>query len=372
MQQRWTMNATGALILLCAGAARAATGIYTEAVSDYSGTSNDLPGAIPNCDGFRSRILQSSSWTASDRWTDGDVWDSDFVDSSRSAAGRDHDWFDRTGNASAISYFCGHGTAINGIPAQFGLPFQFCFSPSPSSQCNTPPQSHGFSGPGFCRFQPPPTQPNGRGVCTYNYPRFIIVNGASSSFDNSVNYSFTSSFHGLQYVRFGESSQSGVWGNAATNGGTNLVVLDLSNGVLPGFYSQHLLQAFAGVHVIATLMPITGDTAMVSGRGTKFADRAIVNPSGSVATAWKDALSNLSSSDGTTCGFKPGDGGRGFNGCGCNVAMAAGATSTEATDHLNETWTQIRSDSRDGKGAAFWRATWRCNYDVAAYPFDRG
>lgn len=350
-----------AAILLSDNGSQAATGIYTEAVNNYGGGGN-LTNAIANCDGFRNTILQNTSFTASDRWVDGDVIDFDYIDRDRNSAGRDDEWFDRTGNATAISYFCGHGTSNNGIPAQNGHPWVYCFTPNPSATCNSPPS--GYANPGFCRFQPPPIQPNGRGVCTYTTPRYVVVNGNVASFGNWANYS-----DGL--AKFGESSNAGTWGGAGTNGGVNAVVLDLSNGVLPGLYYPHLRRAFAGVHVIMTLMPVTGDTAMINGRGAAFANRGIANSGSSVAYSWRDTISDLSSSQGSTCGYKSGDGGRGFNGCGCNVSMAVGNGSTDSQAHLDETWTQIRSDSRDTTAFTHWRAIWRCNYDSTGYPFAR-
>lgn len=359
-----TIGGTCLLAMSVSTLAWAGTNINTEAVSDFGG-GGDIPNAVPNCDGFRNKMLASGTpFTAGDAWVNQDVWDSDFVDPEAKAGG-DDSYFDSNGDA--ISYFCGHGTDSNGIPKQRGFAWEYC---STSANCTNPPS--GFANPGVCRFVPNATQsppvPAGKGICTYRTPRAIVVNGAQATFGNWVKYS-------EGFSKFGESSTSGSWGGGGTNGGVNLVVLDLSNGVLPGFEVTHLDKAFAGVHFLATLMPVTGDTAMINGRGLAFANRFWANQSATVTAGWRDTLFNLSASSGSPCGYASGDGGRGFNGCGCHVIMNRGRTLTESESrHDQESWTRLRTDSSatsyfgDVKGNAWWTFTVSCNFDFVAHP----
>jgi hypothetical protein len=160
-------------------------------------------------------------------------------------------------------------------------------------------------------------------------------------------------------------------------GGTNVVVLDISNGMLPDLYDESLLKAFAGVHFISTAMPTAGDTAMTPLRGAAFAECYRANPASAPASCWAYVISSLSQDDGCPCSSQchqaPLDyrygGGHGFNGCGCNFTQTYDVTQTRANSHLSETWIQVRTDSRDGRGNAFGASVFVCNYDWPTYPW---
>lgn len=63
-----------------ARAARAATASYgfgTEMASDYPGTGNDLPGVVPDVNGFRSGMA-ADGWWSGFGWSNSSVWERDF------------------------------------------------------------------------------------------------------------------------------------------------------------------------------------------------------------------------------------------------------------------------------------------------------
>jgi hypothetical protein len=139
----------------------------------------------------------------------------------------------------------------------------------------------------------------------------------------------------------------------------------MSNRVL------EIANAFAGIHMMATTMDHTGDTAMVSDRGSSFAARYLANESGSVYQAWLDSMSSIAgtnsfcrSAEGTSYG-----GGQGFNGCGAHKVTAFGGTSISASNSLNETWIQLQDNTRDATGDGYYHYFYRCNYACATWPF---
>ena len=152
-------------------------------------------------------------------------------------------------------------------------------------------------------------------------------------------------------IRWGESQTSGGWAQAGTDGGTNLVVLDISCGILPTFWYQALRNAASGVHMVATLLIAGGDTANVPDRGATFARMWAANPQGSVAQAWLDTLSSLPQSEG-----------RGINGYGCNIIVAMDSTLDRVNQRMNEDWSDLRNDNNDAKGNSWYSARWQCNY----------
>jgi hypothetical protein len=165
--------------------------------------------------------------------------------------------------------------------------------------------------------------------------------------------------------------QYGNWAGAGTNGGTNMVVLDLSHGVKPELWFQQLNAIFAGIHLAATIMPVWGDTNNVPDRGWRFADFYRVNPNSSVGVAWGDTLHSVA--NGGPCPDDNGNtvgGGHGINGCGCNFVFAmhewGGWTHSYVYD---QSWEHLRDDAYDGYLRTWY--TWRavCNYDVSLYPW---
>ena len=319
-------------------------GITTESINDYDGN-GDLANSIANGNGFRSGMMPSGStfWSAGDNLTDGFVFDSHFVDDDIYGNGNDYAAFDEQGDA--IAYFTGHGMCNAGTS-----PVQSC---STSSQCNSP--GPGQSLPGSCQ-DAPNISPN----CRYWSNRHMITNGIWSWFSNDVNYSYG--------IKWGESAYSGSWAGAGTDGGVNLVVADISCGSVPSFESE-LFSIFAGLHMLATIMPIAGDTANLATRGSTFASRWAANSNGSVGQAWMDTLTLLpaSPSGGSACGAS--GGGRGINGCGANHAFSIAPTAQEAANKIDyESWVGLKNDNNDATSQGYWAGRIICNYDCSANP----
>ncbi|MBX3724483.1 MAG: hypothetical protein KF823_01020 [Xanthomonadales bacterium] len=313
----------------------ASNGIIVESVSDY-GPDDQLPAAVISGDGFLKGMLVGSEWVGKARYTNSAVYDTDFLDRDVDSRGRDDLYFDRPG--MAISYFTGHGILADGCTATPCTSSGTCMRLGVGNQIDY----------GACRFSPLDAP-----RCCYMTPRALVTRSPFDKFNGVVNYTSGP-------VRFGESRQSGGWAGAGTNGGTNLVVLDISHGVLPPYWRETLQDAFAGVHLIATLMTAGGDTASVAERGPTFAARWAAAPDGNVAQAWLDTMAWLPSSLGHSC--PGGGGGRGFNGCGCHIVVAMDATARGAANKMAAGWSQLRNDGYDGKGNRFYSARWLCNY----------
>jgi len=301
----------------------ASNGIVVESVNNYGDgppPNNDLFNSIANDDGFVTTITgPGTDWFLTKRWTDANVWDSDFIETTDSTN------FDQPG--TAISYYTGHG----GCPS--GSTNQACTS---SSQCTNPVGSGGTL-PGICKIGPGDTP-----RCIYSTLRCIVVNSSGSRFNNVVAY-------GNGTAKWGESPTAGAWAGAGTDGGTNLVVLDMSAGVLPTFWQQQTQAAMAGLHMLATIMPVTGDTANVADRGATFAQRWADCPDCSVSQAWLTTLLSLPN-------------GVGINGGGCNFVIAYDTTDHGALGHINENWHDLHNDDLDSKGTNVYEARWMCNW----------
>src|SRR5262249_7095503 len=88
--------------------------LAVESVNQYSsgfGPGSDLSNSIANGDGFILGMTQpaGSPWVLDQRWTDANVYDTDFVDPEKAgSANFDSSYFDKP--KLAISYFTGHGT----------------------------------------------------------------------------------------------------------------------------------------------------------------------------------------------------------------------------------------------------------------------
>jgi hypothetical protein len=169
------------------------------------------------------------------------------------------------------------------------------------------------------------------------------------------------------FVKWGESATAGSWAGAGTNGGTNLVVLDISCAVLPWFEYYQLGPAFAGVHFIATIMPVNGDLANVPSRGSTFAARWAANNLGVVSDAWMETMASMSASDGSACGNV--GGGRGINGCGLYFIMTMDSTNSAASNKMTyESWLGLKNEYNDGEGNSYYYTKAMCNYDCVTFP----
>jgi hypothetical protein len=312
-------------------------GLAVESVDAYRVA--PLSNSVANGDGFiRGMTTAGSPWELKTKWTNGNVWDRDLVDGDVTWFGNDHLYFDQPG--IAISYFTGHGITAHGCSG---------IACSTTNACTTP--VAGARLPGTCRFSPFDNP-----QCCYLVDRAAVTSGNFDANGGIVNYT------GGQ-VRWGESATSGAWAGAGTNGGTNLVVLDISHGILPTFWYQTLRNASAGVHMIATLMTGGGDTANVADRGSTFARMWAANPNGNVAQAWLDTMSTLPKEEGMACGN---EGGHGFNGCGCHIVVAMDNTAQSAASKMSEDWIDLRSDNRDARGNDWYSARWQCNYTLSS------
>jgi hypothetical protein len=163
-------------------------------------------------------------------------------------------------------------------------------------------------------------------------------------------------------IRWGESPSSGAWAGAGTDGGTNLVVLDISCGILPPFWYQALQNANAGVQLVATIMIAGGDTANVADRGATFSSFYRANENSRVSDAWLNTMNALPSGEGGSC--PGGGGGHGVNGCGCNIIVGMDSTALRASQSMNETWVSLTNDANDALGNNFYTARWQCNYPL--------
>jgi hypothetical protein len=316
-------------------------GLAVESVNDYSalGPKASLMYSIANGDGFiQGMTIAGSPWELKTRWVDKDVWDRDLMDREINRSANDDLYFDQPG--VAISYFTGHGIVTSGCSTQ---------PCSTTATCTTP--VAGARLPGTCRFSPFDSP-----RCCYMVDRDAVTSGQYDIVGGFVDYT------GGQ-VRWGESANSGPWAGAGTNGGTNLVVLDISHGVLPPFWFETLRNACAGVHMIATLMTAGGDTCNVADRGSTFARIWEANQSGNVAQAWLDTMSALPAGEGQPCGK---EGGHGFNGCGCHIVVAMNSTAQGAQSNIDEDWIDLRSDERDAKGNNWYVVKWQCNYTLSS------
>lgn len=320
--------ALAALALAIAGCQ--STGLVVESVNNYHDfpSGSNLSNSIANGDGFiRAMTPQGSDWHVIHRFTDGTVWDTDFIDGPTWDARN----FDQSG--TAISYYTGHGF----ITPYDEVPEHLCSS---SRQCTNPPP--GASLPGVCKAAGLPGRaPGDVSRCVYYSDRILAVDGDNDQFGHAVNYSAGT-------VAWGESSNAGAWRNVGTDGGTNLVVLDASFGVLATYWVRQTQQAMAGIHMLATIMPVTGDTANVSDRGGLFGASWAQNERGPVSIAWLTTMNSIP--------------GSGINGGGCNFVIAFDNTPQGAQGHIDEDWIGLRNDTRDAQGNGFYSARWLCNW----------
>jgi hypothetical protein len=318
--------------------AQTSTGIVVESVTDY-GPGDQLPNAIPNGDGFvQGMVFPGSRFHLNSRWTNGTVYDTDFVDPQINSLGNDQNNFDKPG--TAVSYFTGHGSCLDGCSTH-----RSCTT---TRACTSPNASAGERLPGTCRFSPFDAP-----RCCYLTDRAAITHGTGDRFGGVVNYSRGA-------TRFGESPQSGTWAGAGTDGGANLVVLDISCGILPPFWVDATLNSFAGMQFFATIMVAGGDTAIVADRGSTLAHFYRANENTPIVDSWLNTMASLPAGEGQPC--PGGGGGHGFNGCGCNIIVAVDSTRERVFAGLNETWVSLTHDINDAIGNGWAEVRWHCNY----------
>lgn len=340
-----------ALILPATGAlAQFSTEIIVESVDNYGGGANcntppNLCNSIANGDGFaQGMTFPGSRFRAGARYTDTAVYDTDFADSSADNRGTDQTYFDRS--RRAIAYFTGHGIGDHGCSTVA------CTS---TSQCTRPNTAMGGGVarmPGTCRFSPMDSP-----RCCYMVDRQAVTSSPSDKLGGRINYTGGP-------IRWGESPEAGGWAGAGTDGGANLVVLDISHGVLPTFWAQTFVRANAGVQLIATMMTAGGDTANVPDRGKTFAAFFRANENSRVSESWVQTMNSLPANEGGAC--PGGGGGHGFNGCGCNIVVGMDRTLQRAQESLGEGWVNLTDDRNDALGNQFYAVRWVCNYRLSS------
>jgi hypothetical protein len=319
------------------------TGIIVESVDDYSLRNGpSLLNSVANGNGFMNGMvfIPSSPWHQNAWWNNRAVYDTDFMASALTPRGQGNFNFDIPN--TAISYFTGHGFCTDGCSTR-----QACGS---SASCTTPNPAAGERMPGACRFSPMDAP-----RCCYMTDRAAATAGTLDQFNGVVDYTSGP-------IRWGESPSSGGWAGAGTNGGTNMVVLDISCGILPPFWNQAFQAAAAGAHLFATIMVAGGDTDNVADRGATFASQFAAAPLGRVSDAWRNTMNMLPATEGGGC--PGGGGGHGFNGCGCNIVIAFDSTPQGANAKIAENWFDLQNDANDAKGNNWYSAVWQCNYPL--------
>jgi len=317
--------------------AQTSTSIITKSVNDYSYyTLNVLHAAAAHAhdndthcndeaNNFASQVSTNpSSYSIVYQDQDSNVWDSDYKDPDRSGNASDGDtsYFDIGG--FGIAFTCTHG---------------FCDT-KPACTA-TPHNTQGTCPAGqVCVFTL-----DGQ-ICLANTPRAIVTSSASSIHGNVVKY-------GDGTVAWGEDAYSGTFAGAGSNGALNLTVLINSCGLNAPFYNYYA-SAFAGVHAVAGIMPLDGDTADVAARGTDFGAQLIWNVNSPVSDGW----------------FTTEDQMNGINGDGAYYLLSYDDTQADAQWHTwNETFDALQYDANDAVGNGYGWIYWHCNYDCNTNPF---
>lgn len=361
--QYWMKGAALVLIASHVGNAEAATGVTIEAVDVYCdgatachtnalGCTN-LCNNAANVDGLWNTLNSAGGWTLSHRYTDGMVYDSDFVDPERTAGGADTFYFDQS--ITAIGMFSGHGVCGNNVP-----PWKEC---NTASDCSAGQVCFG-RGPGVSGYLY-------WGSCIQDAPRYLVTHGTASYFGDAVTY-------GTGMVGLGETTYAGSWGGAGTNGGLSFAIFDVSCGLFAPYWWSELGNAFAGVQNVATIMPTSmgSDTTDSPSRGSAFAAGYLANPNASISHDWIVALNSVPQNDGERCGLQAPNwshgGGHGIYGCGANASMSVDISPTWAQwNNGTESWIQAKNQFYASAGNGYWASIWLCNYDCNTYPIYR-
>jgi hypothetical protein len=297
---------------------------------------------------FRNTLLDQwgTSFTNTNgiNYSDNNVWDTDFLDPEASGRSADNDTTNSDQSGAAVGFFSMHGTCNDGS----------------STTCSS---HYDCLTGGACESNGPYTT----SFCVYPTDRYLIVSAYNGHdhYGGDVNYS-------SDYVRWGESSHSGGWAGAGTNGSLNWAFVDVSCGVRDPFEWTELHGLFAGLHGLGIAMPVNGDTLDDTGRGYYTAYAYTVNHYGSIAEAWRDSLNSTPQTDGAPCpqGYPnyTFGGGHGYDLCGANTTMSVNASAYAASAAQGESWYQATSDSSDATGTGYYYYYYQCNYDCNTFP----
>lgn len=324
-------------------------------------TSSNIQGA-QSALGFKNNITSGGplTWVAGLTRTNQQVSGFDLSDPTWSGNGSNRDQSSTKGLdvfGTGISYLAAHGAGAGGNAFDETQP---CTS---ASQCNNP---QGITHmPSHCAQDP---RSPGTASCLYEYAHAVVVCGTGdSNSTDRVDYSYGSTNPTTpKEMRVGESSNSGSWGQAGTDGGINLLVMEASHSTHLGSGVNDLYGLFAGIQVLATSFTHYGDLASGAERGTDFGALAKTSPSMAVSDAWVAVTGMLTLGSG--CGSYPGYSDGGFNGCGGHVAMVVDSTAAGRDAEMNFTFYNLQSDSNDSTGNAYWATLKTYNWDSSSVP----
>jgi len=340
--------------------ATTSTGVTMEAVDHYHDPVNrpDIV-CIAEADNFRNGLLNASGtiYTAGHRFPDDSVFDGDFFDKDKTGASLDLDYINFDDPVDGLAYVCLHGDCSDRTN-------QTCTS---SSQCTSP--AAGQRLPGKCIGNGPPN--NATGWCAYLTNR-RMYNGILASNTHGGVIDYTSG-----NVRWGESTNSGTWAGAGTNGGINFGLLSNSCGVRPGLEVDELIPLFAGMTVLGIVEPFTrnnplADDVDAPARGTALSNAYKTNPAGSIGHAWADSIVGIPQNDGKDCPLQGSSytygGGHGMDGCGAQLTFTVdGQASYTYWNRDTENWNDAINNNNDSVGNGYWAGLWHCNYDCNTY-----
>ena len=350
----WQAGALGlvASVMLHQELGHASSGIVVETVSDYTlvcGNTSCDTDANTEGNGFWNAMTASGTgWTATHHYMDNSVFDTDFEDPQYTGlADNDTNNFDAAG--VGISFVIAHGVCDD-------LTTTVCTS---DANCNA-------AMGGYC--------PGGqfaageKRTCINQAPRRIVTSSTSSSHGNFVWYGASGNGSALKTIGLGESSNSGGFAGAGTNGGANVAVIVNSCGIRSHHFLKDTQNFYAGVHSVMMTMPIASyldtsnvqrfsDTRQWGARGSTFSGFILANVLAAASDAWFNPTMVNNSYAGPA--------GHNF---GAQIVIAEDSTADNAIWHvLTESWLGTFIDSNDAKGNSFWGAWFVCNYDCNTF-----
>lgn len=221
----------------------------------------------------------------------------------------------------------------------------------------------GNTGYGACVQSPASwaTYSTGEGVCEYTSSPTLVVCGSTVTAGNGATLN--------SFMAFGEDSYNTNWRGAGTNGGNSIAIVHMSFGMLT-FYPSEWTPVFGGLHIYAGVMVSWGDNEDSVNFGQVIAHGYQANAESSLQQVYVNSISS-NNADGGGCAGDGLDNG-GFNGCGCQVAMTVGSTSSGAYDAFNENWYGLYTDFGDMNGTGYWYWNAVCNYNPSTYPWSGG
>jgi hypothetical protein len=358
------LGLAGVAVLALAQTSHAANGLIVQTIRNYDPYSPACAASPePDCDAENAHVNGDAFWltllnypgttyTPQRRSLDQSVLDTDFHDPDLTGIPTDSDTnrFDQAG--AAISFAYGHGTC------------DYTSTTTCTSDANC------FTGSYCSRFGP--VLAGDSRTCMWQKRRIFVTADLSPDHANHVEYGKSWHFPATKSFALGESPNSGSFGGAGTNGGTNVAVIINSCGIQWNYWPSNTTYMRAGVHsLLMTSASVAwrnsdgnhyiSDTRDTTNRGSELAN-AIMN---NINSKVKDGWFNPSMVNGGFVTNQPG--GTKYQ-YGAHVMMASDATLALANWHVNnETWAQAKLDSNDATGNGFTAAAALCNYNCATY-----